>query len=241
LQLQDNKVYAILCAVSEALQGCLNLSKGVTLPMALFPKSIDFFEQFDRALENLSRAANLLVDSFNNFENLEKFEKKAKAIYEFEQEGDMLTHDIMKDLNKTFLTPIDREDIHALASRIDDVLDLIWAAVDRMVVYKIEKLTPEVISIAEDLQMTADVLKKALRELRSKQYSHVMEHCIEVNRLENRIDRKYRDALGKLVNDHIADPVYIIKWKDIYQLFEDASDRAEDIANILEGIVLKHA
>ena len=205
--------------------------------MALFPKKIDFFEQFDRALENVSRAANVLVDTLNHFET---FEKKAKVIYEFEQEGDMLTHDIMKDLNKTFLTPIDREDIHALASRIDDVIDLLWAAVDRMTVYKIEKPTPEVISIAEDLQMTADILKKALRELRSKQYSRVQEHCIEINRLENRIDRKYRDALGKLVNDQ-NDPVYIIKWKDIYQLFEDASDRAEDIANILETIVLKNA
>jgi uncharacterized protein Yka (UPF0111/DUF47 family) len=109
-----------------------------------------------------------------------------------------------------------------------------------MVVYKIDKPTPEVISIAEDLQMTTDILKKALRELRSKEYSHVQEHCIEINRLENRIDRKYRDALGKLVNDK-NDPVHIIKWKDIYQLLEDASDRAEDIANILEGIVLKHA
>ena len=205
--------------------------------MALFPKKIDFFEQFDRALENVSRAANVLVDTLNNFET---FEKKAKVIYEFEQEGDMLTHDIMKDLNKTFLTPIDREDIHALASRIDDVIDLMWAAVDRMTVYRIEKPTPEVISIAEDLQMTADILKKALRELRAKQYSRVQEHCIEINRLENRIYRKYRDALGKLVNDQ-TDPVYIIKWKDIYQLFEDASDRAEDIANILETIVLKNA
>jgi len=205
--------------------------------MSLFPKKIDFFEQFDRALENVSRAANVLVDTLNNFET---FEKKAKVIYEFEQEGDMLTHDIMKNLNKTFLTPIDREDIHALASRIDDVIDLMWAAVDRMTVYKIEKPTPEVISIAEDLQMTADILKKALRELRAKQYSRVQEHCIEINRLENRIDRKYRDALGKLVNDN-NDPVYIIKWKDIYQLFEDASDRGEDIANILESIVLKNA
>jgi len=207
------------------------------VPMALFPKKIDFFEIFDRALDNLSKATNVLVDMLNNFET---FEKKAKAIYEFEQDGDMLTHDIMKELNKTFLTPIDREDIHALAARIDDVLDLIWAAVDRMVVYKIEKPTPEVISIAEDLQMTADVLTRALRELRTKQYFRVQEHCIEVNRLENRIDRKYRDALGKLVNSG-NDPVYIIKWKDIYQLFEDASDRAEDIANVLEGIVLKHA
>jgi uncharacterized protein Yka (UPF0111/DUF47 family) len=88
--------------------------------------------------------------------------------------------------------------------------------------------------------MTADVLIKALRELRTKQYSRVQEHCIEVNRLENRIDRKYRDALGKLVNSD-NDPVYIIKWKDIYQILEDASDRAEDIANILETIVLKYA
>jgi predicted phosphate transport protein (TIGR00153 family) len=205
--------------------------------MVLFPSKIDFYEMFDRSLENLSRAANVLVDMFNNFEH---FEKRAKAIYEYEQEGDMITHEIMKELNKTFLTPIDREDIHALASRVDDVLDLIWAAVDRMVVYRIDKPTPEVISIAEDLQMTTDILKKALRELRTKQYTHVQEHCIEINRLENRIDRKYRDALGKLLNDN-HDPVYIIKWKDIYQLFEDASDRAEDIANILEGIVLKYA
>ena len=205
--------------------------------MALFPKTIDFFVQFDRALENLSKAANVLVDMLNNFDT---FEKKAKAIYEFEQEGDMLTHDIMKDLNKTFLTPIDREDIHALASRIDDVIDLIWAAVDRMVVYKIEKPTPEAISIAEDLQMTVDILKKAIRELRAKQYSRVLEHCIDINRLENRVDRKYRDALAKLLSDH-HDPIYIIKWKDIYQLLEDASDRAEDIANILEGIVVKYA
>jgi hypothetical protein len=205
--------------------------------MALFPKKIDFFEILDKALDNLSKTTNLLVDMFNHPDN---FEKKAKAIYEFEQDGDMFTHDIMKELNKTFLTPIDREDIHALAARIDDVLDLIWAAVDRMAVYRIDRPTPEAISIAEDLQMTADILKKAMRELRAKQYAHVQEHCIEINRLENRIDRKYRDALGKLLNNN-ADPIAVIKWKDIYELLEDASDRAEDIANILEGIVLKHA
>jgi predicted phosphate transport protein (TIGR00153 family) len=208
--------------------------------MSLFPKSIDFFEIFDRALENLSRSSNVLVDILTNYTTFENFEKRAKAIYEFEQDGDMLTHDIMKELNQTFLTPIDREDIHALASRIDDVLDLLWAATDRMMVYKIDKPTPEAVSIAEDLQMTAGILKKALRELRAKSYAHVQEHCIEINRLENRIDRKYRDALGKLLNGG-HDPVYIIKWKDIYELLEDASDRCEDIANILEGIVLKHA
>ncbi len=203
----------------------------------LFPRTTDFFVMFDRALENLSTAANVLVDTFNAFE---RFEEQVKVLHEHEQEGDMLTHDIMKALNKTFLTPIDREDIHALASRIDDVLDLIWAAADRMAVYRIDRPTPEVISIAEDLQMTADILKKALRDLRAKEYTHVQEHCIEINRLENRIDRKYRDALGRLLND-TQDPLYIIKWKDIYTLFEEASDRAEDIANILESIVLKNA
>ncbi len=205
--------------------------------MVFFPKKVDFFEIFDKALDNLSKASIALLDTFNNPED---FEKKAKVIYEFEQEGDILTHDIMKELNKTFLTPIDREDIHELAARIDDVVDLIWGAVDRMVVYRLDKPTSESISIAEDLQMTTEILKKALRELRQKSYSHVQEHCIEINRLENRIDRKYRDALGKLVNNP-SDPVYIIKWKDIYQLLEDASDRCEDIANILESIVLKHA
>lgn len=207
------------------------------LPMVFFPKKVDFFELFDRAIDNLSKATDALVAMFRDFRDPED---KAKEIYEFEQEGDILTHDIMKELNKTYLTPIDREDIHALASRIDDVLDLIWACVDRMMVYKIDKPTNEAISIAEDLQMTAGILKKVIRELREKYYPHVQEHCIEINRLENRVDRQYRDALGRLLND-AKDPVYIIKWKDIYQLLEDASDRCEDIANVLEGIVLKHA
>jgi predicted phosphate transport protein (TIGR00153 family) len=205
--------------------------------MALFPKKIDFFEMFDRAINNVVNATDHLVDMFKNPED---FEKKAKAMHELEQEGDILTHDIMKELNKTFLTPIDREDIHALASRIDDVLDLMWGAVDRMTVYKLDKPTAEALAIAEDLQMTSGILRKVVHELRTKNYAHVQEHCIEINRIENRIDRLYRDALGKLLTNS-NDPIAVIKWKDIYQLLEDASDRAEDIANILEGIVLKHA
>ena len=205
--------------------------------MVLFPKKIDFFELIDRAIDNLAKATDHLVEMYKDPAD---FEGKAKIMYEFEQEGDILTHDIMKELNKTFLTPIDREDIHALASRIDDVLDLMWGAVDRMTVYKLDKPTPEALAIAEDLQMTAGILRKVVRELRTKNYAHVQEHCIEINRIENRIDRIYRDALGKLLHGP-NDPILVIKWKDIYQLLEDASDRGEDIANILEGIVLKHA
>jgi len=132
------------------------------------------------------------------------------------------------------------EDIYELASRIDDVIDLIWATVDRMVIYNIGKPTPEIISMADDLQITADILKKALRELRAKRYGRVQEYCIEINRLENRIDLVYRNALGKLLNEE-TDLLYIIKWKDIYQILEDASDRSEDVANVLEAIVLKYA
>lgn len=205
--------------------------------MRIFPKEIDFFEIFDKAASNLTKATSLLVSLLENFDNLEA---RAKEIYEVEQDGDMLTHDIMKKLNKTFITPIDREDIHALASRMDDILDLVWGGVDRMIVFKITEPTKEAVQLAKDLHRTTEVLQKTIKELRAKNYSHVQEHCIEINRLENRIDRIFRDALGKLFDD-MKDPLLIIKWKEIYEHLEDASDRCEDVANVLEGIVLKHA
>lgn len=205
--------------------------------MRIFPKEIDFFEIFDKAASNLTKATSLLVSLMENFDNLEA---RAKEIYEVEQDGDMLTHDIMKKLNRTFVTPLDREDIHALASRMDDILDLVWGGVDRMIVFKITSPTQEAVELAKDLHQTTEVLQKTIRELRAKNYSHVQEHCIEINRLENRVDRTFRDALGKLFDD-MKDPLLIIKWKEIYEHLEDASDRCEDVANVLEGIVLKNA
>lgn len=206
--------------------------------MRIFPKEIDFFEIFDKAANNLTKATSLLVSLMENFDNIEA---RAKEIYEVEQDGDMLTHDIMKKLNRTFITPIDREDIHALASSMDDILDLVWSGVDRLVVFKIKEPTKEAVEIAKDLQQTTEVLQKTIKELKAKNYSHVQEHCIEINRLENRIDRIFRDALGKLFDDFNDNPLLIIKWKEIYEHFEDASDRCEDVANVLEGIVLKNA
>lgn len=205
--------------------------------MKLFPKEIDFFEIFDRAASNLTKAASIFVSLMENFDNIEA---RAKEIYELEQDGDILTHDIMKKLNKTFITPIDREDLYALASRLDDILDLIWAAVDRLTVFRLKKSTKEAIAMSKDLLMTVEVMHKAIKKLKEKNYSHVQEYCIEINRLENRIDRGFRDALGKLFDD-FKDPILIIKWKEIYQHLEDASDRCEDVANTLEAIVLKHA
>jgi hypothetical protein len=205
--------------------------------MKLFPKEIDFFEIFDRASLNITKAAELMVSLMENFDNLEE---RAKEIYEVEQEGDILTHEIMKKLNRTFITPIDREDLHALAASLDDVLDLIWGAADRIVVFKVGKSTPEAVSMAKDLKSTAEMIHKAIHKLKEKNYSHVQEYCIEINRLENRIDRDFRDALGKLF-DEIKDPILIIKWKEIYEHLEDASDKCEDVANVIEAIVLKYS
>jgi len=173
-------------------------------------------------------------------ENFERLEERAKEIYEVEQEGDVLTHEIMKKLNTTFITPIDREDLHELAASLDDILDLIWGAVDRMVVFKITEATREAIDMAKELQTTTEVIHKAIHKLKEKQYGHVQDYCIEINRLENKIDRMFRDALGKLFEE-VKDPILIIKWKEIYEHLEDASDKCEDVANVLEAIVLKYA
>jgi len=209
------------------------------MKLGLFPKAIDFFEIFDMAASNLTKAASLFFNLMLS-ENFDKIEEKAKEIYELEQEGDILTHEIIKKLNKTFVTPIDREDLYALASRLDDILDLIWAATERLSVFKLKEPTKEAMEMAKDLLMTTEVVQKAIKKLKEKKYSHVQEYCIEINRLENRIDRVFRDALGKLFEE-VKDCIFIIKWKEIYEHLEDASDRCEDVANVIEAIVLKNA
>lgn len=202
-----------------------------------FPKETDFFGMFEKAALNLNKGATLLVEMMEDFSSSEA---KAKAIYEVEQEGDMLTHEVMRRLNKTFLTPIDREDIHALISRLDDVLDLIWASADRATLFKVEESTPEAVELSKTLHETTSIITKAVSSLKDKKYTYIQEYCIEINRLENVADKIYREALVKLFND-VKDPILVIKWKDIYEHLEDATDTCEDVANILEGIVLKHA
>ncbi len=205
--------------------------------MRLFPKQIDFFELFDVAALNVSKGAALLVQLMQDLENMDLI---LKEIHEAEKEGDMMTHDIMKKLNKTFITPIDREDLHALASRLDDVIDLIWASGERFSVFKLRETTKEAVEMAKDILTTTEVINKAIRSLKAKNYSYVQEYCIEINRLENRVDRIYREALVRLF-DEGRDAIYVIKWKEVYEHLEDASDRCEDVANIIEGIVLKYA
>jgi len=203
----------------------------------IFPKEIDFFEMFEKAAVNVNRGATLLVEMMDNFSVAEV---KAKEIHQAEQEGDMLTHEVMRRLNKTFMTPIDREDVHALAGRLDDVLDLIWASADRAVLFKLNNPPNEVVELSKTLHETTEIIIKAVKCLKDKKYSYIQEYCIEINRLENRGDRIFREALVKLF-DNIKDPILVIKWKEVYENLEDASDKCEDVANILESIVLKHA
>jgi predicted phosphate transport protein (TIGR00153 family) len=206
--------------------------------MKIFPQKIDFFELFHKATDNAARATSALVELMENFDNAEA---KVKAIYEIEQEGDIITHDIIRKLHKTFITPLDREDIHALGISIDDIVDLIWSAVDKIVVFKIEEPTKDGLYLAKELNETVRFVQKAFVSLESKKWDHVKEYCIEINRMENQIDRTFRNALGDMFDDFKDDPVKIIKWKDIYEHLEDAADKCEDVANVIEGIALKHA
>lgn len=201
------------------------------------PKQIDFFSMFEKASLNLNKAATLLVEMM---EDLSTAELKSKEIYEAEQEGDMLTHEVMRSLNKTFLTPVDREDIHALVNRLDDVLDLIWSSADRAMLFKLNTPMPEAIELSKTLHETTQYITKAISCLKDKKYSYIQEYCIEINRLENRGDRIFREALVKLF-DSVQDPILVIKWKDMYEMLEEANDTCEDVADILEGIILKHA
>jgi uncharacterized protein Yka (UPF0111/DUF47 family) len=201
------------------------------------PKETDFFSMFEKASLNVNRAADLLVEMM---EDLSLSEIKTKEIYEAEQEGDMLTHEVMRSLNKTFLTPVDREDIHALVNRLDDVIDLIWASADRAMLFKLSSPLPEAVDLSKTLHETTQFIMKAVGCLKDKKYSYIQEYCIEINRLENRGDRIFREALVKLF-DTMKDPILVIKWKDVYEMLEEANDTCEDVANILEGIVLKHA
>jgi predicted phosphate transport protein (TIGR00153 family) len=202
----------------------------------ILPRDQEFFVLFEKASQNILDGAELLKELLDNFDNVRE---KARQIEEIEHKGDTLTHEIVKKLNTTFITPIDREDILALASSIDDVIDLIHAAATRVNLYKITESTPQ----AKELGF---LILKSTRELQrgigclSKNMGEVYDHCVEVNSLENEADRVCRDAIADLF-EHEKDPITILKWKEIYETLETATDRCEDAANVLEGVALKNA
>jgi hypothetical protein len=204
----------------------------------LFPKEERFFDYFDRASEKIVSGIRLFNEMMQDLSNAEE---KAKRIKDVEHEADHITHETVAKLHTTFVTPIDREFIYALITKMDDILDLIESACERVFLYKIKTSTPEALDLVNILEKAVEQVAKGVSGLRDLKHSRsILDICIEINRLENDGDRTYRNALSVLFNSP-SDPIEIIKWKDVYETLEDAIDRCEDIANVLEGIVLENA
>ena len=199
------------------------------------PRKEKFFDLFESAANNMHRGAELLVQMMQNYQDPKK---QAETIKKVEHDGDTITHDIIYKLNQTFITPIDREDIYSLTSALDDVLDLIEAVSDRMVMYRVETPTEVARQLAEIIHQSTSEIIKGVELLRKP--GDVMPHCIEINRLENEADRISRDAVAQLFHKE-QDPITILKWKEIYEHLEEATDRCEDVADVLEAITLKYA
>jgi hypothetical protein len=202
------------------------------------PRDTKFYDLFERDTRNLVVSAEKLVDLFDNYENVEV---KVKELKELEKQGDIITHEIVARLHRTFVTPIDREDIALLANKLDDVMDFIEAAGRTAFLYGITQPTERARELASIVAKVAYKLDEVMPSLRRRnQFQWILEQCVEINSLENEADDVHHAALAELFHD-CTDPCQIIKWREIYQHMEDATDRGEDVANALEGIVLKHA
>ena len=205
------------------------------MKIRLFPRGEDFFQLFEQAADNVVDCAVHLQDFMNNYENIEE---KAHIIKGIEHKGDQLTHEIVGRLNRTFVTPMDREDIHALATGLDDVVDSIEAVSNRMIAFKIEAPTAELKEMTDILHHASEEIRKAVHSLRK--LDNLMCFCIQIKNLETRADDISRQLISDLFGRE-KDPITVIKWKEIYGRMEAATDRCEDIANIIESIVVKNA
>ena len=205
---------------------------------SIFPKNERFFDLFEESARNFVTAAGLLKELMDKCEDVEEM---VRQITELEHHGDTITHLIMAELHGTFVTPIDREDIAQLAQRMDDVMDSIDAAAMRMMLYDITKPTERAKELADIVvRVTSETSKAIPRLRRSSELSHMRDHCIEINRLENEADDVRRSALAELFRDRV-ELAEVIKWREIYEHMENAVDRCEDIADILEGVMIKRA
>lgn len=202
----------------------------------LIPKDTKFFDMFAEMASNLGDGARLLKQTLEEFDNIDT---RVQQLKDIEHRGDDMTHNILTKLNQTFITPFDREDIYRLASSLDDVLDFVYAAGVRLVMYKITYAPPAASLLAGIIVKQADRLTDALARL-EKKHENVLEYCVEINRLENEADGIARAAIAELFEKE-KDPISLIKLKELYEVLETATDKAEDAANVLEGVVLKSA
>ncbi|HPS58588.1 MAG TPA: DUF47 family protein [Spirochaetota bacterium] len=206
--------------------------------LSIFPKETNFFDMFD----NLAAIAVEASDYF--------YEIASKGIYNedavskmqgIEHKADEITHDIIDSLNKTFITPFDREDIHSLANELDSIIDMLNTMTNRLRVYRISGVNNDLVEFAEVLKKSTGAVELAVKALRdTKKLMSAREHCIEINRLENVGDRMRDAILGKMF-DNATDPIYLIKWKEIILDAETTLDICEDVANVIESIIVKWA
>ncbi|KYF67416.1 DUF47 domain-containing protein [Sorangium cellulosum] len=197
-----------------------------------------FFDALADHAQRSVAASELLLEMLDRLDDAQAF---AKKISDLEDEADKITHGCLAALHQTWITPLDREEIHALITRLDDVLDCIEAASVRLVLFEIDSPLPEARQLAQAVVESCTVMSSAIQALRDiKRQPNLLELCVEINKLENKADGHYRTALAALFRKG-NDPLLVMKWRDIYDLLENATDRCEDVANIIEGIVLEHA
>jgi hypothetical protein len=200
-----------------------------------FSRSKKFFEMFGEAARNVHQGAKALEQMFREFQgNADQW----RGVEEYEHEGDKITHRIIRTLHQSSMTPADREDLHKLAATLDDVLDLIEGAAFRMAMYRVNKPTPEAIRLAGIIVRCTEQIVQGISAL--PDVDRIQAPCIEINRLENEADEVSRAAIAELFTGDAA-PLDVIKWKEIYETMETATDKGEDVANLLEEIVLKRS
>jgi uncharacterized protein len=200
----------------------------------LLPREEKFYSDFEALADELKRGARLLEEMLApdppNW-------NKADEIKEVEHKCDFLTHEVIQRLNRTFVTPLDREDIHALARSLDDVMDAIDAAAALVRLYRLSAVRFGVRELAKIITSSTDQVRLAVGALEA--HKGLTTHAVEINRLENEADRVHQQAVGKLFDDE-RDPILVMKWKEALDFLEDATDRCEDVANVLEGVMVKH-
>ena len=203
--------------------------------LRMFRRTDKFFDMFNEAARNIHQGARAFQQMLEDFRGTDE---QWRAVEEYEHEGDKITHRIFRTLHQTFITAVDREDIHKLTSALDDVIDLIEASAARMAMYRVSKPTPESQRLAGIIVRCTDQIVRGVTAL--PRFELIQEHCIEINRLENEADEVARTAIAGLFLGE-APPIEVIKWKEIYETMETATDRCEDVANLLEEISLKHS
>lgn len=202
--------------------------------ISLTPKEVDFFKMLRESSANVLEGARALKELMENYTEVEA---KVKRIQEIEHEGDQITHRIFDKLNKTFITPIDSEDIYSLTSELDDVLDAIEGIASRFLNFKITEPTPEAKDLVDIIYRASEEINKALENL--KDLDHTLPFCVEINRLENEADDIVESLIGRMFEEE-KDIRKLLKWKEIYSRMEVAADRCEDVANVIEAIVVKN-